>query len=44
MHSFDENKVSLSVFIDLLKAFDTIDHEILLTKLEKYGIRGINLK
>ena len=40
-NSLDNKKTVISVFIDLRKAFDTIDHTIPLQKLNNYGIRGI---
>ena len=40
-NSLDNMKAVISVFIDLKKAFDTIDHTILLQELNHYGIRGI---
>lgn len=38
--SIDNNNVVLGLFLDLEKAFDTVDHKILLAKLDNYGIRG----
>ena len=39
--SIDAKKISIGVFIDLKKAFDTANHTLLIDKLEYYGIRGI---
>ena len=42
--SFEKNEFTLGVFVDLSKAFDTIDHQILPKKSEYYGIAGNNLR
>ena len=42
--SIDQKQLTCGIFIDLSKAFDTVNHKILLNKLDHYGIRGNALK
>lgn len=42
--AIDSSQYSIGIFIDLSKAFDTINHKILLAKLSHYGIRGVALE
>ena len=44
LKAIDDKNISLAIFMDLSKAFDTLDHGILINKLAHYGIHGTTLQ
>ena len=44
LKNIDQRSTSCAIFLDLAKAFDSVSHDILLKKLERYGIRGTPYK
>ena len=44
LDNMDKKLITCSIFLDLRKAYDTINYAILIKKLEKYGIRGLSLQ
>ena len=39
--NLDEGNIGCGIFVDLQKAFDTVEHDIILSKFEHYGIHGL---
>ena len=44
LHSQEDGHKTANIFMDLSKAFDTLNHKLLLKKMERYGICGVSLK
>ena len=43
-HELEQGKYVMGVYLDIKKAFDSVNHSILFQKLQKYGIRGTSLQ
>ena len=40
LENIDHSKINLTIFLGLKKAFNTVDHSVLMKKLHAYGVRG----
>ena len=41
LENLDEGNIGWGIFVELQKAFNTVEHDILLSKLEHYSVRGL---
>ena len=44
IEEMDKNEIHINIYLDLSKAYDTLDHEVLLYKLQYYGLKPTALK
>ena len=44
VQNIEEKKITCSIYLDISKAFDTVNHQLLLKKLDRYGVRGLPLE
>ena len=44
LQAMDNNMITIAIMVDISKAFDNLDHKILLDKLSHYGFRGCSLQ